>query len=302
MENQNILTNNPKDNFDNDGIYMNYNSNAPTKSNENYSSKIKESLASICSIKSKRFDIGSYATGSDDGHLSLYPNLLFLDSKGKPNIKPSIPWKSIKSHRGRITNIAFNRDTNLLFSTGDDGNLFVYCIHELQDGENLSYDNDNSVNINQITSILDEGLGDIVLYPLKSIFYKEDEINSQRNMIDEYKNQEEKLRAENATKLREKEIELNKQRDKETRELNEKIEEEKIEKENIIEQKKEEINNLENQQRQILIDKEKQYTERIDQMSNTIHDLNSKIYSLKSEHEIELKKKDEIYEKNFKAK
>ena len=35
-------------------------------------------------------------------------------------------------------------------------------------------------------------------------------------------------------------------------------------------------------------------------MSNTIHDLNSKIYSLKSEHEIDLKKKDEGYEKKFK--
>ena len=296
----NLLNTNPKENFDADGAYLNYNTNIQTKSNENYSTKIKESLASICSIKSKRFDIGSYATGSDDGHLSLYPSLLFLDSKGKPNLKPAVPWKSIKSHRGRITNIAFNRDTNLLFSSGDDGNLFIYCIHELQDGENLSYDNDNSVNINQITSILDEGLGDIVLYPLKSIFLKEDETNNQKNMIDEYKNQEEKLRAEHATKLREKEIELNKIRDKETRELNEKLTEERIEKENIIEQKKEEINNLENQQRQVLIDKEKQYTERIDQMSNTIHDLNSRIYSLKSEHEIELKRKDEMYEKNFK--
>ena len=35
-------------------------------------------------------------------------------------------------------------------------------------------------------------------------------------------------------------------------------------------------------------------------MSNTIHDLNSKIYSLKSEHDIDLKKKDEGYEKKFK--
>ena len=35
-------------------------------------------------------------------------------------------------------------------------------------------------------------------------------------------------------------------------------------------------------------------------MSNTIHDLNSKIYALKTEHEIDLKKKDEGYEKKFK--
>jgi len=282
-----------------DNNLMNF-GNTLTRNNENYSTKIKESLSSICSIKSKRFDIGAYATGSDIGVLSLYPSLLCLDSKGKPNTKLAAPWISIKSHRGRVTNINFNRDTNLLFSSGDDGNLFVYCIHELQDGENLSYENNTTMNMNQITSILDEGLGDNVLYPLKSIFLKEEEIQNQNNMIDEYINQEEKLKGEHATKLRERGIELNDNLVRETNKLKEELRVEILDKDNIIDKYKEKIKNLENEQRQILIDKEKQYTERIDQMSNTIHDLNSKIYSLKSEHEIDLKKKDESFEKKFK--
>ena len=282
-----------------DNSLINFGSNV-TRNNENFSTKIKESLSCICGIKSKRFDIGSYATGSDNGILSLYPNLLFLDSKGKPNSKYAMPWISIKSHRGRITNIMFNKDTNLLFSSGEDGNLFIYCIHELQDGENLSYDNNTTMNMNQITSILDEGLGDNVLYPLKSIFLKEDEIHNQNNMIEEYKNQEEKLKGEHAMKLRERGIELNDNLVKETNKLKEELRIEILDKDNIIEKYKEKIKNLENEQRQILIDKEKLYTERIDQMSNTIHDLNSKIYSLKSEHEIDLKKKDESFEKKFK--
>ena len=284
---------------ENDNNLMNF-GNTFTRNNENYSTKIKESLSSICSIKSKRFDIGAYATGSDMGVLSLYPSLLCLDSKGKPNTKLADPWISIKSHRGRVTNINFNRDTNLLFSSGDDGNLFVYCIHELQDGENLSYENNTTMNMNQITSILDEGLGDNVLYPLKSIFLKEEEIQNQNNMIDEYINQEEKLKGEHATKLRERGIELNDNLVRETNKLKEELRVEILDKDNIIDKYKEKIKNLENEQRQILIDKEKQYTERIDQMSNTIHDLNSKIYSLKSEHEIDLKKKDESFEKKFK--
>ena len=284
---------------ENDNNLMNF-GNTFTRNNENYSTKIKESLSSICSIKSKRFDIGAYATGSDVGVLSLYPSLLCLDSKGKPNTKLADPWISIKSHRGRVTNINFNRDTNLLFSSGDDGNLFVYCIHELQDGENLSYENNTTMNMNQITSILDEGLGDNVLYPLKSIFLKEEEIQNQNNMIDEYINQEEKLKGEHATKLRERGIELNDNLVRETNKLKEELRVEILDKDNIIDKYKEKIKNLENEQRQILIDKEKQYTERIDQMSNTIHDLNSKIYSLKSEHEIDLKKKDESFEKKFK--
>ena len=59
------------------------------------------------------------------------------------------------------------------------------------------------MNMNQITSILDEGLGDNVLYPLNAIFLREDEIHNQNNVIEEYKNQEEKLKSEQAMKLRE---------------------------------------------------------------------------------------------------
>ena len=274
--------------------------NNNTRNNENFSTRIKESLSCICNIKSKRYDIGAYATGNNNGIMSLYPNLLFLDSKGKQNAKIANPWTSLKSHRGRITHINFNKDTNLLFSAGEDGNLFIYCIHELQDGENLSYDNTTTMNMNQITSILDEGLGDNVLYPLNSIFSREEELHNQNNMIEEYKNQEEKLKSEHAVKLRERGMELNDALVKETNKLKEELRVEILDKDNIIEKYKTKIKNLENEQRQILIDKEKQYTERIDQMSNTIHDLNSRIYSLKSDHEIDLKKKDESFEKKFK--
>ena len=270
---------------------------------ETYTTKVKEYLTSVCGLKSKRLEIGSYATGSNDGYMSLYPNLLFLESKGKPNAKHVLPWKSIKSHRGKITHIEYNKDTNLIFSAGEDGNLFIYCLNEIQDSDNL-YDNENlNLNINannQINNLLEEGLGDNVLYPLENIFLKENEILKQNNLIDDYKNQEEKLKSEHQLRLRESELEHNKKRDIETNELKERLTEERLAKQGIIDHYNKQIDNLEKQQKQILIDKEKQYKERIDQMSNTIHDLNSKIYSLKSEHEIDLKKKDEGYEKKFK--
>ena len=277
--------------------------NFNSRSIENYTTKVRESLTSICGIKTKRLDIGSYAAGSDNGYISLYPNLLFLDSKGKPNAKNAVPWKSIKSHRGKITHIEYNKDSNLLFSAGDDGNLFIYSLQEIQD-DNFTYDNEslnyNMHTSNQINNIVDEGLGDNVLYPLENIFLKENEILKQNNLIDNYKNQEEKLKAEHQIRLRESELEHNKKRDIETNELKERLTEERLAKQGIIDHYNKQIDNLEKQQKQILVDKEKQYKERIDQMSNTIHDLNSKIYSLKSEHEIDLKKKDEGYEKKFK--
>ena len=264
------------------------------RNNELYITEVDKNIVSMCNIKSKRLDILGYACGSDDGYLGLYPQLL---CQGLPR-EAVVPWNSIKSHRGHINSIAYSRDTNLLFSAGEDGNLFVYCVHESPDGESLTFD-DVTGNMNQITSILDEGLGDNVLYPLTSIFVQEEEIQNLNNLIDEYKNQEEKLKNENLNKLRELELDLNKKREAESKELSERLAEMKLSKEGIIDHYKEQIKQIENDHRQTLIEKEKQYTDRIDQMSNTIHDLNSKIYSLKAEHEIDLKKKDEGYEKKF---
>ena len=301
-ENNNNATQNNNNDYESNINPNLANQNFNSRNIENYTTKVRECLTSICGLKSKRLEIGSYATGSNDGYMSLYPNLLFLDSKGKPNSKHILPWKSIKSHRGRITHIEYNRDTNLIFSAGEDGNLFIYCLHEIQEGDNFNFDNENiNLNMNnQINNILDEGLGDNVLYPLENIFLKENEILKQNNLIDDYKNQEEKLKAEHQLRLRESELEHNKKRDIETNELKERLTEERLAKQGIIDHYNKQIENLEKQQKQILVDKEKQYKERIDQMSNTIHDLNSKIYSLKSEHEIDLKKKDEGYEKKFK--
>ena len=267
---------------------------------DKFVSKINEDLTSICSFRSKKLDVGSYATGSNNGYMSLYPNLLFLETKGKSNSKNLIPWDSIKSHRGKITHIEFNHDSNLIFSAGEDGNLFIYSLTEIQEGDNFDRDNDNYLERHQMNNLFDEGLGDNVLYPLEKIFLKENDILEQNNLIDKYKNQEEQLKAEHKMRLRECELEHNKKREIETNELNERLTEEKLAKQGIIDHYNKQIENLEKQQKQILIDKENQYKERIDQMSNTIHDLNSKIYSLKSEHEVDLRKKDEGYEKKFK--
>ena len=269
---------------------------------EKFISKVQDNLTSICSFKSKKLEVGSYATGSDNGYMSLYPNLLFLETKGKPNSKNLIPWNSIKSHRGKITHIEYNHDSNLIFSAGEDGNIFIYSLTEIQEGGNLEKDTENYAldRQGQTGNVFEEGLGDNVLYPLEKIFLRENDILEQNNLIDKYKNQEEQLKAEHKMRLRETELEHNKKREIEVNELNERLTEERLAKQGIEDHYEKQIENLEKQQKQILLDKENQYKERIDQMSNTIHDLNSKIYSLKSEHEIDLKKKDEGYEKKFK--
>ena len=39
----------------------------------------------------------------------------------------------------------FSRDNNLLFSAGDDGNLFIYAIYEYPDGETVAFDDNRKV-------------------------------------------------------------------------------------------------------------------------------------------------------------
>ena len=41
---------------------------------DKFISRIGEDLTSICSFRSKKLDVGSYATGSINGYMSLYPS------------------------------------------------------------------------------------------------------------------------------------------------------------------------------------------------------------------------------------
>jgi hypothetical protein len=246
----------------------------------------------MCQVRSKKYEILSIATGSENGYLNLYPYPLSENSSGTP-------WEGIKSHRNTITNIAYSRDTNLIFTTGEDGNLFIYCIYELPDGENIAFDDNKLTNLNQLTSILDEGLGDNVLYPLASIFEFEEQILTLKNYIADDKKQKAKLIGDYQGKLKELESKMNRQREGEIRALDDKLKEMKISKDATIDHYEEKIKQIVNEHNRVMIEKEQNFNLRMDQMSNTVHDLTSQIHYLKNQHEIEMKRKDDEYEKKF---
>lgn len=246
----------------------------------------------MCQVRSKKYEILSIATGSENGYLNLYPYPLSDNST-------CTPWEGIKSHRNQITNIAYSRDTNLIFTTGEDGNLFIYCIYELPDGENIAFDDNKLTNLNQLTSILDEGLGDNVLYPIESIFEFEEQILTLKNSIADDKKQKAKLIGDYQGKLKELENKMNRQREGEIRGLDDKLKEMKISKDATIDHYEEKIKQIVNEHNRIMIEKEQNFNMRMDQMSNTVHDLTSQIHYLKNQHEIEMKRKDDEYEKKF---
>lgn len=208
-------------------------------------------------------------------------------------------WDILKSHRSGITFMNFSKETNLIFSAGEDGNLFVYAVHEILDIEKIGEDNKLD-NFNQLASILDEGLGDNVLYPINNILKSKQEQYELECQLAEFKKFEERLSKEYDTKLKERELEILKKKEIEIKHLNDIIKEIKISKDSTIELYENQIKNLINENNKILIEKEKTFNDRIDHLSNNIHDLNSKIHFLVNDHELELKNKDIEYEKKFK--
>ncbi len=214
-----------------------------------------------------------------------------------PHPYKNLIWDTLKSHRGKINFLSFNRETNLIFSAGDDGNLFVYCVHEILDldkkgGETLN-------NFNQLASLLDEGMGDNVLYPLKSISGNLDRIYSLECLLADFNKGEENLRKEYETKMKDKEIEILKKKDNEIKHLNDIIKELKISKDSTIELFENQIKNLISENNKILIEKEKAFNDQKDKLSDHIHDLNSKIHFMTNDHEIDLRNKEDDYEKKF---
>jgi len=230
------------------------------------------------------------ATGGEDGYVSLFPY---------PYNKTQAPWDSIKSHRNNVSCVIFCKDTNLLFTTGDDGNLFIYCIYELPDGENIAFDENKITNINQLVSILDEGLGDNVLYPLDDIFKNQDRLAQKEQQISEYGKQEAKTQKEFENKLRERENELTRQKEKELRMITENLKGMKIGNEATIEHYEDKISKIIKEHNKLIISKDEHYNEKLDQNSYLIHDLSSQLAKEVKEHNLELAKKDEDFIKKM---
>lgn len=274
-------------------------------------SKFNKKLYSVAHINSKKYDIKALVAGGEDGSISLYKyplsysisneenNSAFNNNNSSQQLDYNIEFDFKKAHRSPITFIFYNRDTNLIFTAGEDGNLFIYCLYELPDGESISCEDHRSASINQLTAILDEGLGENVLFPINKISSYERAIDIKKEEIIELKVKEKKNNKEYEKRILEKENECNKNKDKEIREMEDKNKEMNNRNESIVEFYENKIKNILYDHNKLIIEKERQYNEKMDHTSNIIHDLNSKLHFQASDNELELKKKDDEYEEKF---
>lgn len=242
---------------------------------------------SLCQIVSRRPELNAIAFGTSDGFVNILPYPFNTQI-----------WDVLKSHRSGITFMNFSQETNLIFTAGEDGNLFIYCVHEILELEKVGEDKVD--NFNQLASILDEGLGDNVLFPISKILSNEENIYNLECQLADSKKFEEKLVKDYETKMKERELEILKKKDLEIKYLNDIIKEIKISKDSTVELYENQIKNIINENNRILIEKEKSFNDRIDNLSNSIHDLHSKIHFLTNDHENAMKNKDIEYDKLFK--
>ena len=257
---------------------------------------IKEHGVSLCHIHTKRYEIQSVAVGTADGKVALYSKK--IDSEIDP--VPLANFDMIYSHSNKVNFIFFSRDTNLLFSGGEDGNIFIYAVYEYPDGEEATFDENRVMSMGQINSILDEGLGDHVLMSLNEINLNEEKMKNKKEQILKLKKT-----ADESNQLFEKQLgnkieEINSTKDNEIQELKKKIE-------NLENEKNSLINNYEKKMEETLQEHRKKFNERETNMNFKFEELHKEIGELqtlnknmKNEYDKKLKEDNDNQKNKFK--
>ena len=257
---------------------------------------INEHGVSLCHIHTKRYEIQSVAVGTSDGKVALYSKK--IDSEIDP--VPLTNFDMIQSHSNKVNFIFFSRDTNLLFSGGEDGNIFIYAVYEYPDGEEAIFDENRVMSMGQINSILDEGLGDHVLMSLNEINSNEEKMKSKKEQILKLKKT-----ADESNQLFEKQLgnkidEINSSKESEIQELKKKIENLENEK-NIL------INNYEKKMEETLQEHRKKFNEReansnlkFEELHKEISELQTLNKNMKNEYDKKLKEDNDNQKNKFK--
>ena len=119
---------------------------------------INEKVTCIISIQPEKHESSCVVCGTLNGKIILIQS---------PVNKAEYKYDEIYVHKSKITKLIYIKHTHLLFSCGDDGNIFMFSIKEIF-GETTFYDNQIN-HIGQIITFLDVGLGENILMPIWEI-------------------------------------------------------------------------------------------------------------------------------------
>ena len=225
--------------------------------------------SSVCPINTKRYKINSIAVGSEDGRLNLYHRDVTKLNQNNTIVR----FDKSHAHRSKINFLYYSRDTNLLFSAGDDGNLFIYAIYELPDGETVAFEDNRELAMNQLNTILDEGLGDNVLLNLFEILSIQEKLKGKTDNIHKLQRNLDESTKNFANMIKEKVNDLNHKRENEVMELKNKIDEMKLSNDALIDDYEKKIDELNQENRKKFNEREGEINEKLGELNKEIKDL-----------------------------
>ena len=114
-----------------------------------------EKISSILFIPSEKLQNSVVVLGTFDGKIIITKS---------PINEADYKYKELFVHKGRITKLIYSKETHLLFSCGDDGNIFITIIQEI-DGDDEAFYESLILNIGQVSDLKNSDLGENILLP-----------------------------------------------------------------------------------------------------------------------------------------
>ena len=158
-----------------------------------YIFRTKDSINCLIYIKSKKIGLEGLICGTNDGKIIIYPS---------PIHKKKVKMEEITAHNGKVKKILYNCDSNLVFSSGEDGNIIVSCLYEFKGNEDEFYYDNRIRGLRQLSVSLDAGLGENVLYPLNELEKIQLLKNEKKNILNKFEDEREKFNKEMEMRLR----------------------------------------------------------------------------------------------------
>ena len=115
---------------------------------------LTEKISSILFIESEKMQNSCIVLGTLDGKIIITKS---------PINEAEYKYRELSIHKGPITKLIYSKETHLLFSCGEDGNIFISVIQEI-DGDEAFYES-LIFNIGQAADLKNGGLGENVLLP-----------------------------------------------------------------------------------------------------------------------------------------
>ena len=249
----------------------------------------KDKINTVNFIKSKKFGMNCIFSGTKDGKIVVYPSP-FKSAKFK--------YDEIKSHNENVNEIIFNNDLNILFSCGNDGNIFVYSIYENFENDEANF-NKKITNLNQLNTVLDASLGEIVLFPMNKLENYENLKNEKKNILLKFEDEKEKIEKDYKKKIEEIINDLNKKKEEEIKKLNNKIFDLNIKNKEIVEEYEKNIKEIIEKNRKKTNEQNKLNQENINNLQLEISKLENEIIYINENNDFNLKKKTKEFREKF---